>query len=162
MRGVYSKKALKKGDKIKVRHILITPPKTQEDTKRTFDFITKIKTDSIKTLQDFKLFVDKYSEDESTKKVGGSLGWIDPLSYSVEEIGKSIKYLEKGVCSPPINSSLGIHLLWIENVKEGGALNLKDHYPKIEELALNYKKMKWYDKWIKEAQEEFYIEIKSY
>ena len=152
----------KKGDKIKVRHILIIPPKTQDDTKRTFDFMTKIKEDSIKTLQNFKLLVERYSEDESTKKVGGSLGWIDPLSYSVEEIGKSIKYLEKGVCSPPINSSLGIHLLWVENVKEGGVLNLKDHYPKIEELALNYKKMKWYDKWIKEAQEDFYIEVKGY
>lgn len=152
----------KKGDKIKVRHILITPPKTQEDTERTFNFITKIKTDSIETLQDFKSFVDKYSEDESTKKVGGNLGWIDPLTYSVEEIGLSIKYLEKGVCSPPINSSLGIHLLWVENVKKGGALNLDDHYPKIEELALNYKKMQWYDNLIKEAQKEFYIEIKSY
>lgn len=152
----------KKGDKIKVRHILITPPKTQEDTERTFNFITKIKTDSIETLQDFKSFVDKYSEDESTKKVGGNLGWIDPLTYSVEEIGLSIKYLEKGVCSPPINSSLGIHLLWVENVKKGGALNLDDHYPKIEELALNYKKMQWYGNLIKEAQKEFYIEIKSY
>ena len=152
----------KKGDKVKVRHILITPPKTQNDTKIAFDFITKIKEDSIKTLQDFKLFVDKYSEDESTKKVGGSLGWIDPLNYSVKEIGQSIKYLEKGICSPPINSSLGIHLLWVENIKKGGVLNLKDHYPKIEELALNYKKMHWYDNWIKKAQEGFYIEIKSY
>ena len=152
----------KKGDKIRVRHILITPQKTQDDTKKTFDFITKIKNDSIKTLQDFKFFVNKYSEDESTKKVGGSLGWIDPLNYGVEEIGQSIKYLEKGVCSPPINSSLGIHLLWVENVKEGGVLNLKDHYPKVEELALNYKKMQWYDNWIKKAQEDFYIEIKSY
>ena len=152
----------KKGDKIKVRHILITPPKTQDDTKRTFDFITKIKEDSIKSLQDFKLLVNKYSEDESTKKVGGSLGWIDPLSYSVEEIGQSIKYIERGVCSPPINSNLGIHLIWIENVKKGGVLNLKDHYPKIEELALNYKKMQWYDNWIKKAQKEFYIEIKGY
>jgi parvulin-like peptidyl-prolyl isomerase len=115
----------KKGDKIRVRHILIIPPKTQDDTKRTFDFMTKIKEDSIKSLQDFKLLVNKYSEDESTKKVGGSLGWIDPLNYSVEEIGKSIKYIDKGVCSPPINSNLGIHLIWIENVKEGGALNLK-------------------------------------
>ena len=152
----------KKGDKIKVRHILITPPKTQGDTTLTFDFITKIRKDSIKTIQDFKLFVDKYSEDESTKKVGGSLGWIDPLSYGIKEIGQFIKDLERGVCSSPIESSLGIHLIWVENVKKGGSLNLKDHYPKIEELALNYKKMQWYDNWIKKAQEEFYIEIKSY
>ena len=152
----------KKGDKIKVRHILIVPQKTQEDTKKTFNFITSLKTDSIKTLKDFKFYVDRYSEDESTKKVGGNLGWIDPINYSVEEIGQSIKYLEGGVCSPPINSSLGIHLLWIEGVKKGGVLSLEDHYPKIEELALNYKKMKWYDNWIKNAQKDFYIEIKSY
>ena len=152
----------KKGDKIKVRHILIIPPKTQSDTEKTFNFTTSLKVDSIKTFNDFKLCVNKYSEDELTKKVGGSLGWIDPLNYSIKEIGQSIKYLERDICSPPINSNLGIHLLWIEKVKKGGVLNLEDHYPKIEELALNYKKMQWYDGWIKKAQKDFYIEIKSY
>mgnify|MGYP003326800461 CR=1 FL=1 len=58
----------KKGDKIKVRHILITPPITQDDTKRAFDFIIKIKEDSIKTLQDFKLLVREAKSSQEDRQ----------------------------------------------------------------------------------------------
>ena len=152
----------KKGDMIKVRHILINPPKTPKDTEKAFSFIKSLGEDSIKTIQDFEMFVDKYSEDDLSKKVGGNLGWIDPINYGVVEIGQSIKYLDKDVCSPPINSSLGIHLLWIEDVKEGGVLNLENNYSDVENLALNYKKMTWYNEWIEKAQSKFYVEIKAY
>ena len=147
----------KKGDKIKVRHILLIPEITEKDIKNTFMFTKSLKEDSIKTLIDFKNMVKNHSDDKLTNKIGGSLGWIDPLNYSVLEIGQAVKYLEKNKCSPPINSSIGIHLLWVENIKEGGVLNLKNHYIEIENLALNHKKINWYDLWIKKARKQFYI-----
>ena len=72
-----------------------------------------------------------------------------------------LKYIELNSCSPPINSSLGFHLLWLEGLKKGGKANIIDHWTEIESLALNKKKMDWYNKWIKESREMFYIEIKS-
>lgn len=149
----------RQGDKVSVRHILISPPITETDQERAFNFATSLKKDSIKTLKDFKKMVEKYTTDESTKKLGGDLGWIDPANYSVPEIGQAIKYVELEVCSPPINSSIGFHLLWIEGVKKGGRLNLENNWVDIENIALNKKKMDWYKDWISTAREKFYIKV---
>ena len=149
----------KQGDKIRVRHILTTPELTDKDAERAFNFAISLKTDSINTLEDFNVAVEKHTFDETTKKIGGDLGWIDPKNYVVPEIGQAIKYIDMGTCSPPINSSLGFHLLWIEGVKTGGRPNLKDHWPDIEAMALNKKKMDWYEDWITSAREKLYVEI---
>ena len=89
----------KKGDKINVSHILLTPEITKEDQEKAYNFATSLKEDSIKTLDDFIRCVKLYTSDENTKKIGGDLGWIDPNSYSIPEIGQAIKYIENSVCS---------------------------------------------------------------
>ena len=149
----------RQGDKIKVRHILTIPELTDEDTERAFNFATSLKTDSIKTLDDFNNAVEKHTFDETTRKIGGDLGWIDPQNYMVPEIGQAIKYIDISSCSPPINSSLGFHLLWVEGIKQGGRPNLKNHWPEIEAMALNKKKMDWYEDWIVSAREKFYVKV---
>ncbi len=151
----------KKGDKILVRHILNIPKKTEEDNVSFFNFATTLKNDSIKTLDDFVFYTKKYSDDEKTKKVGGNLGWVDPNNYSIPEIGLAIKYIKGGECSPPINSSLGYHLVWVEDFKKGGKPNLQDHWFDIENMSLNKKKMDWYKEWLKKSRENIFIEIKS-
>ena len=149
----------RQGDKIRVRHILTIPSLTEKDTEKAFNFATQLQTDSIKTIEDFNIAVEKHTADETTRKIGGSLGWIDPLNYVVPEIGQAIKYVDMGSCSPPINSSMGFHLLWVEAIKAGGRPNLKDHWPEIEEMALNKKKMDWYEGWIASVRKRFFIEI---
>ena len=147
----------KKGDKILVRHILDIPEITLKDKEKSYNFALTLSEDSIKTIEDFRLFVDKYSYDKKTKKIGGNLGWIAPDNFNVPEIGEAIKYIDMNKCSPPINSSLGFHLLWIESVKKGGRPNKDDHWPELEEMALNKKKMDWYENWIKDVRRKFYI-----
>jgi len=151
----------KKGDKILVRHILNIPKKTEKDNIRFFNFATTLKNDSIKTLKDFILYTKKYSDDENTKKVGGSLGWVDPNNYSIPEIGLAIKYIKKGECSPPINSNAGYHLIWVEDFKKGGKPNLQDHWFDLENMSLNKKKMDWYQKWLEKSRKDIFIKIKS-
>ncbi len=147
----------KKGEKIKVRHILSIPEKTQKDNERAFNFALTLKTDSIKTIDDFKKAVKRHTADEKTKKIGGDLGWIDPNNYIIPEIGQSVQYIEMNSCSPPINSSLGFHLLWIEGVKKGGKPNLENHWTEIESFALNKKKLDWFNDWIKKSKETMFI-----
>ncbi|MBL7012789.1 MAG: peptidylprolyl isomerase [Candidatus Marinimicrobia bacterium] len=148
----------KKGDKIKVRHILIQPQLTPDDEKLAYGFALSLK-DSSKTFDEYKSFVKKYSADERTSEVGGDLGWIDPLNYPIPEIGQAVKYINIEECSPPINSSMGFHLLWVEKIKPGGKPTLETHWSEIEGMALNYKKMQWYDNWITDARKNFYISI---
>jgi hypothetical protein len=49
--------------------------------------------------------------------------------------------------------------LWLEKIKPGGKPNLKNHWAKIETIALNNKKMKWYENWIKNVKDNYYIKI---
>ena len=151
----------KKGDKILVRHILNIPKITEDDNAIYFNFASSLQKDSIKTLNDFIRITKKYSEDEKTSKVGGNLGWIDPNNFLIPEVGLAIKHIKAGECSPPINSSEGYHLIWIEDFKKGGRPNLQDHWFDIENMSLNKKKMDWYQEWLKKSRKDIYIEIKG-
>ena len=148
----------RKGDRAKVRHILITPQITKIDEKKAFDFAVSLK-DSCSSLDLFKVFTKKYSKDSQTSQIGGDLGWINPQTYPIKEIGLALPIIKKSECSLPINTSFGFHLLWLEKIRLGGQPNLKDHWSKIEALCLNNKKMVWYENWIKKEKENFFVEI---
>ena len=150
----------KQGDKIRVRHILMSPEITKDDNERAYNLAFALK-DSATTLDEFKKLVKKHSSDKTTTDIGGDLGWIDPTNYAVPEIGQAIKYIELGSCSPPINSSVGFHLLWVGGLKKGGRPNLQDHWAEVESMALNKKKMDWYQGWISNARKKFHIQITS-
>ncbi len=149
----------KKGDKVLVRHILNIPTITKEDNEFYFNFAKSLQEDSIKTFESFAFYTKKYSQDEKTKDVGGNLGWIDPNNFSTPEIGQAIKHIKIEECSPPINSNLGFHLLWVDKIKKGGKPNIIDHWVDIETMALNKKKMDWYEKWIKNSRKDVFINI---
>ena len=148
----------RKGNSARVRHILISPQTTKKDEALAFSFAEKIK-DSCLTVSDFKKYSKKYSKDTQTADIGGDLGWIIPKSYPIQEIGQAVSIIKIGVCSSPVNSSYGFHLLWLEKIKPGGKPNLKNHWAKIETIALNNKKMKWYENWIKNVKDNYYIKI---
>ncbi|MBU0528478.1 peptidylprolyl isomerase [bacterium] len=150
----------KQGDKVRVRHILITPPVSEDDEQKVYAFATTIK-DSIKSLDAFIALAERHSVDEQTNKNGGDLGWINPNDFAIPEIGQVLQYLELHECSQPVKTSLGYHLLWLEDAKEGGYPNLKTHWIDIEAMALNKKKMDWYQEFIKNARGKFYISIKN-
>ena len=115
--------------------------------------------DSIFSFEEFKKFADKYSDDEKTKKVGGNIGWINPLNYSISGISFFIQQNNLGLneCSIPVKTDYGYHLLWISAIKPGGKPNLSDHWVDIELMALNQKKMLWYRNWMEEAKKQVYI-----
>jgi len=148
----------RKGDRARVRHILIMPQITKRDEKKAFDFATTLK-DSCLSLIDFKKHTKKYSKDSQTSSLGGDLGWIIPNNYPIKEIGQAVGLINVGECSPPINTSYGFHLLWLEKIKKGGRATLENHWSKIEMMALNNEKMVWYENWIKNVKDKFYIKI---
>ena len=147
-------------DKAQVSHILISPTITEKDEQRAYHLSLEL-SDSIVSLDLFKKYAAKYSDDEKTKQVGGNIGWIDPLVYSVSGISYFIRKnnLNLNECSRPVKTDFGYHLLWISAIKPGGKPNLSDHWIDIELMALNQKKMLWYRNWMKEARKQVYIEM---
>ena len=150
----------RQGDKAQVSHILISPTITEKDEQRAYHLSLEL-SDSIVSLGLFKKYAAKYSDDEKTKQVGGNIGWIDPLVYSVSGISSFIRKnnLNLNECSRPVKTDFGYHLLWISAIKPGGKPNLSDHWIDIELMALNQKKMLWYRNWMKEARKQVYIEM---
>jgi len=149
----------KSGEKIKVRHILISPAITEEDETNTYNYAMTLR-DSSKNLASFKKFVIKYSDDEPTKKIGGDLGWITPTNSPIPAIAEVLGLLEKDECSRPVKSDLGYHLLWVEAVKPGGRPSLETHWIEIEEIALNHKRMEYFQEWVASARTNIFIDIK--
>jgi len=150
----------KSGEKIKVRHILISPAITEEDETNTYNYAMTLR-DSSKNLDSFKKLITKFSDDEPTKKIGGDLGWITPTSSPIPEIAEVLGLLEKNECSRPVKSDLGYHLLWVEAVKPGGRPSLETHWIEIEEIALNHKRMEYFQEWVVAARTNIFIDIKK-
>ena len=144
------------GEKVGARHILIKTKTTDEDKENTYQNSLKI-YQQIQTKNNFITSALEYSNDESTKENGGYLGWIDSEYYQVKELASVIKNIEKNVCSAPILTNFGYHLIWVDEIKEGGPPNLKENWIELEGMALNKKKSDWYSNWIKEIKTKVYI-----
>ncbi len=148
----------RQGDRVHVRHILISPQITEEDESLTYEAAITIK-DSATTLDEFKALVSRHSKDDQTKAIGGDLGWINPDEYPIPEFSQVVPYLTKNECSPPVKTSFGYHLLWLEDIKPGGRPTLESHWTEIEMMALNHKKMGKYETWLKGARDKFFVKI---
>lgn len=148
----------KRGDRIHPRHILITPQVAARDDSLAWTRAAALK-DSATSLEAFERLVKNHSTDDKTRETGGDLGWIDPKTYKPLEIGAALKQLETGVCGGPARTSLGYHLLWPEAVRPGGSPSLEDHWPEVEAMALNRKRMLWYQDWIEFARSNFFVSV---
>ena len=151
----------KRGEKIKVRHILLIPEIAEEDESLSYRFALTLK-DSASSLETFKRLVADHAKDVQTKEIGGDLGWINPNNSPIPEISQIISLLDIGVCSLPVRTEQGYHLFWVDAFRQGGRPDLGMHWPEIENMALNHKRANWYGDWIVAARERFFIQINDW
>ena len=144
------------GEKVLARHILIRNEITDFDKKETYEKANKIKN-SIKSFDDFYKAAQEFSDDKTSNSNGGLLGMIDLEYYQVPEIKKVIKDINIKTISNPTLTNFGYHLIWVENIKEGGIPNLENNWLDLKEMALNKKKSDWYNSWIQDVKNKFYI-----
>lgn len=129
-----------KGD-IEVYHILVTPKVTdkmsdkekteaENKAKETVNEIIKELNESDKKLDTFKKLVKEYSEDETTKKKDGNLGYINygDLSNEYQNLIDSAYKLKDGEYSKEIiTTELGYHVIYRNATKEKDELkDIKD------------------------------------
>jgi peptidyl-prolyl cis-trans isomerase SurA len=151
----------KRGEKIRVRHILLVPEITEEDESLSYRFALTLK-DSASSLVAFMRLAADHSKDVQTKEIGGDLGWINPNNSPIPEISQIISLLDVGVCSLPVRTEQGYHLFWVDAFRQGGRPDMDVHWPEIENMALNHKRAMWYNNWILEARDRFFIQINAW
>ena len=144
------------GEKVLSRHILIRTETTDLDKKKTYDIINNIKND-INNFEDFSNAALNFSDDKTSNTNKGFLGMIDLDYYQVPELKQEIKNIKTKTVSNPISTDFGYHLIWVDEIKEGGPPNLESNWLELEEMALNKKKSDWYQKWINKIKLQFYI-----
>ncbi len=86
------------------------------DWERTFKKASAI-YDSIKAGADFAEMAKKYSEDPSSAKNGGDLGWF-PKGQMVEAFDRKVFSMKKGEISEPIRTKFGWHIIKVHDFKE--------------------------------------------
>tara|TARA_B100001093_G_scaffold304614_1_gene290435 strand:+ start:439 stop:1734 length:1296 start_codon:yes stop_codon:yes gene_type:complete len=144
------------GEKVLARHILIRTETTDIDKKITYDSINNIKN-NINNFDDFYEAAASFSDDKTSNSNGGFLGMIDLEYYQVPELKKEISNIKLKTVSNPIKTDFGYHLIWVDEIKEGGIPSLEKNWLDLEEMALNKKKSDWYQSWIKKIKSQFYI-----
>ena len=144
------------GEKVLSRHILIRTETTDLDKRKTYDTINDIKN-NINNFEEFGEAALKYSDDKTSNSNKGFLGMIDLDYYQVPELKQEIENIEVKTVSNPISTDFGYHLIWVDEVKEGGPPNLDSNWLDLERMALNKKKSDWYNNWISEIKSNFYI-----
>lgn len=162
----------RKGDMVKVSHILMHPSMTDVEiqaAKRTLDSLrTVIKKDSIT----FENAAYKYSEDADTRNRGGMLVDMKTNSSRIPNdqldatLFSIVDKLKVGDISEPIyfknaEGKDAFRIIYLKSRTLPHKANLKDDYPRIKELAQATKKQEKLDTWFKKYIGLTYIRVNS-
>jgi len=152
------------GESIEVRHILVHMVPDEQDEQYIAQKLEKIREDIIAGKATFEDMAKKYSEDENTKELGGTLDWLsgeqgmsDSGLPSFIEQGKKLKI---GEISPPFKSRFGYHILKLDDFKPSHVLNIRDDRTLLEPLIKQQKFIEEYEKIIQDLRKNTYIDIR--
>ena len=162
------------GDDAVVRHILRIPPVTDAEVKTAMGKADTIRSKVISGLMSFAAAATRYTEDEQQKfsgpyflgRDGGPYVTIDLLD---KDLVAMLDKLKPGEFSQPVvfddNGKKGVRIVHYKSRSEPHRLNMKDDFSRISAMALEEKKQKVLEKWMKDKVPTYYImiddEIKS-
>tara|TARA_B110000444_G_scaffold204345_1_gene197173 strand:- start:178 stop:1482 length:1305 start_codon:yes stop_codon:yes gene_type:complete len=144
------------GQKVALRHILISVETSEEDKNLTYKKASSI-SGEIKNKEDFILKTKELSDDTTSGPKGGYMGMIDLESYQIKDLSETIKNIPLNTASSPVLTQFGYHIIWVDEKKEGGPPTLEKNWIDLEQMALNQKKSDWYSIWIEKIKNKFYI-----
>lgn len=162
----------KNGDDAIVRHILRTPPVTDDEVKGAITKLDSVRSKIVAGTLTFNEASVKYNDDETAKFMGPFLTnganstyvTIDQLDPEMLNIVKNLKVGE--ITQPTAYSSQqgaqskkGARIVYLKTRTEPHRMNVKDDYSKISQMALEEKKSLTLNKWIKGKVKDYYVTI---
>ena len=148
----------RRGEKIRTRHILIQVLPTPEDEQRVIKELNELRTRALNG-ENFSDLAIQYSDDENVTKDRGFLGEFETDKLIIPEFKTIVKDLQPGEISEPFKTEFGYHIVLLNKRNAERKISLENDWAKIEEIALNFKMEKEYQKWIQELKKNIPIEI---
>jgi len=152
------------GDRIQARHILLRVVPDEEDEKQISNQLMDIRKDTISGETTFEDMAKKYSDDESSRDLGGKLDWISSergMSDSgIPSFIVHAKELEIGEISEPFKSQFGYHIIKLDDHKSSHTINIRDDRTILEPLIKQKKFIEEYERIIRQLRQETYISIR--
>jgi peptidyl-prolyl cis-trans isomerase SurA len=158
------------GDEANIRHILRTPPITDEETNAAIAKLDSVRAKVIAGTISFNQASLKYTQDEQQKFAGPFFLGRDGSTYvTIDELDKDVvnmlSKLKVGEISQPTaftdeqRGKKGVRIVYLKSRSEPHRMNMKDDYNKIAQHALEEKKAKAMDKWLATKVPTYYIMV---
>lgn len=148
----------RRGDAVHARHILIRVERTEADNRAIIAFLDSLRTRALKG-ESFAELAKKYSENEETAILGGSLGTAELQSIN-KSFYPTVAPLKQGEISEPARLAEGgfdgYHVVLVKRRTPAHPISLEQDYHRLEALALNYKKTHEYSAWLEELKGKIY------
>jgi peptidyl-prolyl cis-trans isomerase SurA len=148
----------RRGDAVRARHILMRMERSDTGDSSTVMLLDSIRQRAL-TGESFADLAKKYSEDNASNLVGGSLGTLN-----FDQIGKdwygTVSPLQPGEISRPDRlpwaNSYGYHIVLLRKRTPAHKMSIEQDYQKLEAIASNYKRTREYQAWLEELRGKMY------
>jgi len=156
------------GDDAIIRHILRIPPVTDAEVKAAMAKADSIRSKIIAGQIGFAAAASRYTEDDQGKFSGPYFLGRDGAPYvTIDLLDKDLvamlDKLKPGEYSQPVvfddNGKKGVRIVHYKSRSEPHRLNMKDDFSRISTMALEEKKQKVLEKWMKDKVPTYYIMI---
>ena len=151
----------RRGDAVRARHILKRIQRTDAGDSTAIRLLDSLRQ-RILAGDNFAELAKKFSEDNETNLIGGSLGTLE-----LEQLDKSwyttVSPLAAGEVSQParlpVGNSYGYHIVLVRKRVPSHTMTMEQDYHKLEQIALNYKRTKDYQTWLESLRSGIYWKI---
>ena len=146
-------------ESFRVRQIFfkLSPQASEAERKRVVASAEKVLAEA-RGGADFAALAGKYSQDPSAKE-GGYLGYLKKGDI-MPEIETSLAGMKKGDISGLIRTPVGIHIMKLEEYRQGKRQTFESAKAEIEDILYKKKSEERFNQWLAELRKNASIEIR--
>ncbi|MBI4536308.1 MAG: peptidylprolyl isomerase [Ignavibacteriae bacterium] len=152
----------RRGEAVHPRHILIRIERTKASDDSTIALLKSLRERAVAG-ENFADLAKKYSQDEETASIGGSLG-VAELEQLDKNFYPTVAPLKEGEINEPakltVGNSYGYHIVLMKKRTLAHEPSLEHDYHRIETIAMNYKRNKEYASWLEGLKNSIYWEAR--
>ncbi len=149
----------KRGDRLRLRHVLLGVIPTAADTAATLALADSLISE-IHGGADFAELAKTFSTDDDSRIQGGELGWFALTDLPEDFAPSVVGWTTVGEVRGPIVSKFGVHILKLLEYQPAKKLDIGEDYDRIKEMARQDKTGKMVDDWIKEIKSRTFLDYR--